>query len=89
MDNHIKMLGNIKCKEDFLDFMQLFISTVEDSSINYYLEAVAAWAEDMDGYYKNSGEQILTGISLQLCFTQAVFMSDSAEIILQPLPYKG
>ncbi|MBR6580542.1 MAG: hypothetical protein IKK66_04520 [Ruminococcus sp.] len=63
MDNHIKMLGNIKCKEDFTKFMQLFISTVEDSSINYYLEAVAAWAEDMDGYYKNSGEQMPENIN--------------------------
>lgn len=29
MDRHIKMLGSIRTKEDFLEFMKLFIPTIQ------------------------------------------------------------
>ena len=58
MDKHTKMLGKIKSKDDFIRFMELYISTVEDSSVKYYLESVTAWTEDMDGYYMNTGKEI-------------------------------
>lgn len=63
MDKHIKMLGKIKCKEDFIRFMELYIPTIKDSSIEDYLEAVTSWAEDMDGYYKNTGKEIPQNIN--------------------------
>ena len=58
MDRHIKMLGSIRTKEDFLEFMKLFIPTIQESSVNHYLNALTAWTEDMDGYYKNAGRQV-------------------------------
>ena len=34
MDEHIKMLGSIRSKEDFLEFMRLYIPTVHDNAVN-------------------------------------------------------
>ena len=58
MDEHIKMLGSIKTREDFLKFMKLFISTLDDRPTEYYLEALAGWVNDMDGYYKNAEKAV-------------------------------
>lgn len=58
MDKHIKMLGSINSKEDFLEFMDHFIPTVHSSPVSDYLTALTAWAEDMEGYYKNAGKQV-------------------------------
>lgn len=57
MMDHIEMLGNIRSKEKFLEFMRLFAPTAPDASVREYLETLTAWAEDMDGYYKNSGKE--------------------------------
>lgn len=37
-----------------LDFTKNY-DTWEHASINAYLEAIAAWLRDMEGYYQNSG----------------------------------
>lgn len=58
MDEHINMLGSIKTKEDFLKFMKLFIPTIKDNSLEYYLEALTAWVDDMDGYCKNAEKPV-------------------------------
>lgn len=58
MEEHIKMLGKIKNKNDFLKFMELYISTIKELSIIDYLESIRAWAEDMEGYYKNIDKEI-------------------------------
>ena len=63
MDRNIKMLGSIRTKEDFLEFMKLFIPTIQESSVNHYLNALTAWTEDMDGYYKNAGRQVPADIN--------------------------
>lgn len=55
--DRIEMLGNIRSKEEFIEFMQLFAATAPDVSVRDYLEALTAWVEDMDGYYKNSGKE--------------------------------
>ena len=62
MDKHIEMLGKIKSREDFIEFMKLHTSTVLDSSVRYYLEALTAWTHDMDGYYSNIGKEVPTDI---------------------------
>lgn len=31
---------------------------LENNTLPLYLEAMAAWIEDMDGYYKNSGKEV-------------------------------
>ncbi len=58
MNEHIKMLGHIKSRDDFLRFTALFRETVSDSAVRNYLESLSAWAADMDGYYQNSGREI-------------------------------
>lgn len=53
-------IDEIHTREDFMDFMNLMIKDKEmnpeeweNKSISEYLEAVASWVEDMDGYYCN------------------------------------
>lgn len=57
MNEHIEMLGEIKNRNDFLRFMELYIPIVEELPIRDYLQSVCSWAEDMDGYYKNKGKE--------------------------------
>ena len=52
------MLGKIKSREAFIEFMRLFVPTVQDESVKSYLESLTAWTQDMDGYYKNNGKQM-------------------------------
>ena len=42
MDEHIKMLGSIRSKEDFLDFRRLYIPALYDNAVNCYREALTA-----------------------------------------------
>lgn len=63
MDNPIEMLGKIKNREDFIEFMQLYIPMIQDLSVRNYLYALTAWAEDMDGYYNNFGKEIPADIN--------------------------
>ena len=58
MDKHMQMLGKIKSREAFIEFMRLFVPTVQDESVKSYLELLTAWTQDMDGYYKNNGKQM-------------------------------
>ena len=53
MAEYIKMLDKINSKKDFLEFINLYLQTVTDTTVKEYLESVTAWVEDMDGYYKN------------------------------------
>lgn len=49
-------IENIKCKEDFLSFMNTYVvSNENDTHLNEYLESVVSWVEDMDGFYNNLG----------------------------------
>lgn len=53
-------INTIHTREEFVDFMN---SLIEDKEVNpeewenvnvsEYLEAIASWVEDMDGYYRN------------------------------------
>ena len=63
MDKHTEMLGKIKSREDFLEFMSFFITATQDVSLKNYVEALAAWAADMDGYYNNCGKEVPTDIN--------------------------
>lgn len=63
MDKYIEMLGKIKSKEDFIEFMRLYIPTTNNSSVRDYLDSLAAWVEDMDGYYNNIGKEIPMNIN--------------------------
>lgn len=63
MDKHIEMLGKIKNRDDFIEFMRLYILKTQDSAVRDYLDSLVAWAEDMDGYYNNIGIEVPTDIN--------------------------
>ena len=63
MDDHISMLGSIKSREDFLRFMELYTADIKDEGVRCYLEALTAWAHDMDGYYSNAGREMTKDIN--------------------------
>ena len=63
MDKYIEMLGSINCKEDFIGFMHLYTSATQDKSLRTYFEALTAWAEDMDGYYHNTDNDMPENIN--------------------------
>ena len=54
------IINNIQTREDFVKFIILLVKDFEtrpDSwenvTLRDYLEAIASWTEDMDGYYQN------------------------------------
>jgi hypothetical protein len=54
----------IQNKEDFVRFLQLYFrdfqmnrNNWENNSLEYFLEAMAAWVDDMDGFYKQEGKE--------------------------------
>ncbi|HEY8935945.1 MAG TPA: hypothetical protein VIM65_12020 [Cyclobacteriaceae bacterium] len=61
MANIITKIHNINSKEDFIDFVQLLILDLENKpgewenrDLKNYLDAIASWTEDMEGYYINN-----------------------------------
>jgi hypothetical protein len=53
----------IQTREDLVLFVHHLIRDLrtspeqwENTSLEAYLEAIAAWVQDMDGYYRNRGE---------------------------------
>lgn len=63
MKKPAEMLGKIDSKEDFIKFMEIYASTVNDPSVREYLGSVSSWAEDMEGYYHNTGKEIPQNIN--------------------------
>ena len=56
---------DIKTKNDLVKFVESLAKEASTASKDWenedlpsFLEAMAAWIEDMDGYYKNRGEPI-------------------------------
>ncbi len=56
---------NIKTKNDLIKFIKELANEAAINSKNWenenlpsFLEAMASWIEDMEGYYKNQGEPI-------------------------------
>jgi hypothetical protein len=61
MQDFKKIIEKLKTKEDFVDFVELLITDLKknshewsNNSLNEYLEGIASWTEDMDGYYINN-----------------------------------
>lgn len=55
----------INSRADFVQFVRELCTDLEtsaesweNSDLRSYLEAVAAWIEDMDGYYRNSDQPL-------------------------------
>lgn len=57
--------NNIQSRTDFVSFVRVLLQNFEENSdswenkdVGSYLDAIAAWVEDMDGYFQNRGEPI-------------------------------
>ena len=55
----------IQEREDFVTFVHALLKRLKESSqtwenrdLESYLEAMAAWVEDMDGYFQNIGQAV-------------------------------
>lgn len=55
-----ELIEQVETREDFVRFMHklkedshINVDEWENKEISSYLESVAAWVEDMDGYYNN------------------------------------
>lgn len=64
-----KVIEEIKTKQDFISFVELLIEDLKNNSqewsnnnLNDYLEGIANWTEDMDGYYINNNLTIPNNI---------------------------
>ena len=56
---------NIETRNDLVNFVEALANEASSTLKNWenvdlpsFLEAMAAWIEDMDGYYQNKGEQM-------------------------------
>ena len=54
-------INEISNKEDFVSFVELLLSNFNNNPSEWsnktlpeYLEAIASWTEDMEGYYQNN-----------------------------------
>ncbi len=65
-------LFSIKTKEDFISFLNELSNDKtakddkwENKSLEDYLDSIARWVEDMDGYYHNTNRTIPENINWQ------------------------
>ncbi len=72
-NNLSRILDDIESRTDFVIFVQKLINDFrlhpdewENQQLDRYLESVAAWTEDMDGYFLNRGEKSPTVTSWRL-----------------------
>jgi hypothetical protein len=61
----IQVIEQTRSRADFITFLQTLRSNLqqkpeewENRDLVSFLKAMAAWVEDMDGYYQNLGESI-------------------------------
>lgn len=66
----IDSISTVKSKEDFIHFIEILVSDLKNNpdywtnhSLESYLEGVASWSEDMEGYYENNNLPIPTDIN--------------------------
>ena len=59
----VEQVKSIETRDDFVVFMRQLLrdwrqhpERWENASLEAYLEAIAAWVQDMDGYYGNRGK---------------------------------
>jgi hypothetical protein len=63
---HLKELGQqINSRESFIGFLGALVNHLqrrpeewENRDLATFLSAMAAWIEDMDGYYQNQGQRV-------------------------------
>ncbi|ETX07082.1 MAG: hypothetical protein ETSY2_13265 [Candidatus Entotheonella gemina] len=62
--NLIEQVQKIQTRDEFVIFVHHLLQDLHErpeqwknASLEAYLEAVASWVQDMDGYYRNRGEK--------------------------------
>ena len=65
MNEFADKIETVNSKKDFINFIEILLSDLrnnpeqwENINLESYLGAMAAWTEDMDGYYQNKNEPI-------------------------------
>ena len=65
MPDLTEQVRDIRSRKDLADFVYKLLNDLREDSDSWenhtlerFLEALAAWVEDMDGYYKSRGELI-------------------------------
>lgn len=60
-----KKINEINSKEDFVNFVELLVANLNsnpnewvNTTLSEYLEGVASWTEDMEGYYHNNNNPV-------------------------------
>ena len=66
-----KKIEAITSREEFVEFIKFLISTYgatkwENSNLISYLDAMANWTEDMDGYYANQNIELPQNIDWKI-----------------------
>jgi hypothetical protein len=61
----VEQVKKIQTRDDFVTFVQCLARDIrerpeqwENTSLESYLEAIAAWVQDMNGYYLKCGEKV-------------------------------
>jgi hypothetical protein len=61
----LDQVKHMQTREDFVAFLHSLVRDFrerpeqwENTSLEAYLEAMAAWVQDMEGYYRRCGEQV-------------------------------
>ncbi|HEY6900043.1 MAG TPA: hypothetical protein VI233_05345 [Puia sp.] len=69
MDEIIKRIAGLKTKDEFIDLVRLLAKDLmdnekewENNNLHSYLESIADWTEDMEGYYQNTGQSLPSDI---------------------------
>jgi hypothetical protein len=70
MSTILNYASNVHCRSTFVEFVRklredldLNPSDWENASLSDYLDAIANWSEDMDGYYSNTGRKCPTDVN--------------------------
>jgi hypothetical protein len=65
MQDARSIINKIKTRDDFIQFLSLLLADLkgqphywENNTLESYLEALASWTEDMDGYYINTSQPV-------------------------------
>jgi len=65
MKTHIYATDNIRSRQDFIHFLNDLLADYqankaewENSDLESFIDALARYAEDIDGFYKNTGRKI-------------------------------
>lgn len=62
MNDYTELIGKIKDKDDFIEFMNFFTISIKNEDVKEYLISMQSWIEDMEGFYKNTNRNVLNMI---------------------------